>query len=187
MAIVQCVKGHYYDDSKESSCPYCEKLVDHKPEDLFREQVTSYLDPDLMNDSEPVTQSYGDDVEEDDKTISIFSDDFLNRLTAGWLVSRSGVTRGKSYPFFVGRNFVGRSPDMDIILTEDDHISRDTHFSLVFDPKTVSFYLLPGSGVVYLNEKPITEAAQITEGDELRAGEMSFIFVPFCKEGRDWN
>lgn len=185
MAILQCPQGHYYDDTRTASCPYCVKLRVHADDDL-REQLTSYVDVGDFT-GEGTTEAYFDFVDEEDRTIGIFTDEDQNQRTAGWLVCINGLVKGKSYPFFVGRNFAGRSPDMDLVLSDDRKISREKHFSVVFDPVAIDYYLIPGSGTTFLNGKIITQAARIIDGDEIGAGETKYLFVPFCKEGRVWD
>lgn len=184
MAILQCPNGHYYDDARSETCPYCQKL-DIPADDPLREQVTSYVD--YEEDDAAVTEGYFDNVGEDDRTIGIFTDELQNQLTAGWLVCMNGLVKGKSYPFFVGRNFAGRSPDMDIVLSDDNQISREKHFSIVFDPVTVDFFLIPGNGSTLLNGNTVIHATELADGDEIKVGSTEYLFIPFCKKGRVWE
>jgi hypothetical protein len=199
MAIVQCEKHHFYDDKRYASCPICAKGSAEQDDFAFpaftppagfdaNNSVTQgYADielPRAQNDA--VTQGYSDFVSEDTHTIGIFTDESENRLTVGWLVCMGGPVKGKSYPFFAGRCFAGRSPDMDIVLSDDLRITRVKHFSLVYDPKSIAYYLVPGYGQTYLNGAPVSEAKALREGDRISAGDSEYCFVPFCKEGRVW-
>ena len=50
MAIVQCINQHYYDDSRNSSCPYCAKLSTAPAgTGELGEQFTSYLGNDVFD------------------------------------------------------------------------------------------------------------------------------------------
>lgn len=187
MAIVQCPYNHYYDDQRNASCPYCEKLNQAATsDDSINEQLTSYVEPSAMDDNAQLTEGYGEAVADFEKTIGIFTDETQNLLTAGWLVCVEGVQKGKTFVINLGRNFAGRSLDMDIILSDDETISREKHFSIVFDPKTIAFYLVSGSGHTYVNGKVVSSQAEIFEGDKIKAGNSEYVFVPFCKEGREW-
>ena len=73
MAIVQCINGHYYDDSKNSECPYCRKMEEVGTTNELGEQLTSYFDSDT--DDGQLTEAYGDNIGEDDRTIGIFLDE----------------------------------------------------------------------------------------------------------------
>lgn len=185
MAIVMCERNHYYDDSKNDSCPYCEKEA-NVIDDSMNEQETSFFLQDEIGDGQ-LTEAYGESVQEFEKTIGIFSEVNSNRLTAGWLVALNGEYRGKSYPVFLGRNFAGAGDDMDIVLYGDRRISRNKHFSVVYDPKHNMFYILPDEGQIYLNNKPVVGDSLLSEGDIVGVGETELIFIPFCKEGRDWS
>lgn len=187
MAIIKCPNGHYYDDKRNSTCPYCEK-VDNGNFDrsVLNEQLTSYM-PSDDDDNVQLTEGYGEFVTEYEKTIGIFTDESQNVLTAGWLICVKGVEKGKSYVLNSGRNFAGRSFDMDILLSGDDSVSRENHFSIVYDPKSVTFYLVSGSGHTYLNGNAVSNQAEIFEGDIIQAGISEYMFIPFCKEGRVWN
>ena len=188
MAIVQCINQHYYDDSRNSSCPYCAKLSTAPAgTGELGEQFTSYLGNDVF-DSGDATVAMDDYSGEDERTVSVYDEEEShNRLTVGWLMCMNGRVRGRSYPFFSGRNFAGRGADMDLVLSDDDHISRNRHFSLVFDPMSLSYFLVPGSASVSLNGDTVLDVVALKEGDEILAGETRYLFIPFCKEGRVWE
>ncbi len=185
MAIIQCPNNHYYDDKRNSSCPYCADMNKSISPESFNEQLTSYI---VSNDDDAcLTEAYGDCVENYEKTISIFSDDSFNILTVGWIVCISKLSKGMSYVIHSGRNFAGRSSDMDIVLTNDNQIRREKHFSIVYDPKSVNFYVVAGEGYVYVNDKVVNSEIEIYDGDIIQAGESKYMFIPFCKKGREWN
>ncbi|MCI8371751.1 MAG: FHA domain-containing protein [Lachnospiraceae bacterium] len=190
MAIVQCMNNHYYDDSKDSTCPYCaqENYVSGS-ESGMESQTTSYysFSYDQEDDGAQVTEAYGDSVGECDKTIGIFSKDAENEMTAGWLVCRNGFMKGKSYVIHEGRNFAGRSYEMDLGLSDDPAISRKNHFSIVYEPKSIMFYIVSGEGRTYLNGEAVTDVCELEEGDRITAGESDYIFVPFCRADRIWQ
>lgn len=189
MAIIQCPNNHYYDDKRNHTCPYCEKMhaTAVSAEDL-NEQMTSYIAP-VPDDDDDVqlTEGYGEAVGEYDKTIGIFVDETHSQLTTGWLVCVGGPTKGKSYTLHSGRNFAGRSLDMDIVLSDDPSVVEDKHFAVVYDPKGVEFYLVCGEGHTYVNAEAVSEQVLLADNDEIQAGQSRFLFVPFCRKGREWN
>lgn len=188
MAIVQCENHHYYDNQRDAVCPYCAKMNAEKGAAAGSdEQMTSYLGWLPSGQEGQFTEVYGDEVEEYDKTIGIFTGETHNQPTVGWLVCMNGVVKGKSYPIHAGRNFAGRSVDMDIVLSDDKSIVREKHFSIIYDPKSICFYLVKGAGQIYVNNEVVWEQCLLQDGDEICAGESRFVFVPFCKEGRVWN
>ena len=190
MAIIQCINHHYYDNTKTDLCPYCAKLespLDFEDGDNLREQQTVFKESAFSANEGQKTEMYGESIGEGDKTISLFSDEAENQFTVAWLVCMSGPVKGKSYTLHKGRNFAGRSIEMDIILSDDLLLSREKHFSVVYDPKDNRFYIVAGSGRTYLNEVHLQGEKEITEGDIISAGESEYIFIPFCKEGRIWQ
>lgn len=190
MALVQCENNHFYDDTKESSCPYCAKLNnDSNAQFGLGEQLTSYyaMPLDYDEDESQKTQAYDEDVTDFQKTIGFFDTDTQNLLTTGWIVCINGKMKGKDYSIHSGRNFAGRSFEMDIALTDDLEITREAHFSIVFEPKSSVYFIVPGAGRTYLNKKIVTEACELKENDEIQAGQSIYVFVPFCKEGRKWD
>lgn len=188
MAILLCPNGHYYDDKRNCDCPYCEKINQSATASVsFNEQLTSYISPAEMDDDVQLTEGYGESVNEFEKTIGIFLDENENVLTAGWLVCITGLERGKSYVIRSGRNFAGRSPEMDIVLSDDEFIVREKHFSIVFDPKSIAFYLVSGEGQTYINGQVVTAEHPLNAGDILQVGHSEYRFVPYCREGCVWE
>ena len=188
MAIIQCPLGHYYDDQRDAQCPYCRRqgTEEWSSQDDFNERATIYAPPPEAYE-EQLTQGYGEDVGDADLTIGQYSIANGNRQTVGWLVCTVGPAFGKSYSLYAGRNFAGRSFDMDLVVSDDYKIARQKHFSVVYDPKTVGFFLVPESGAVLRNGVLIKAAEKLNEGDDITAGDAVFTFIPFCKEGRTWE
>ena len=189
MAIVRCSKNHYYDNVKDETCPYCLKLQGFSGalnQDSLAERQTVFKQQDSLIYENQETEMYGESVDEGDKTISLYPDESENLFTVGWLVCMNGSAKGKSYVLHKGRNFAGRSVNMDIALTDDFLISRDKHFSVVYDPKSNRFYILAGTGRTYINNTPLRDEKELADGDLISAGASLFIFVSFCREGRTW-
>lgn len=185
MAIVQCSNNHYYDNKRNKTCPYCEKMKEKNPDSGINEQFTSLVGAE--DDNAQLTEAYGENINEFEKTIGIFLDDSQNVLTVAWLVCIKGAEKGKSYVVHSGRNFAGSSCDMDIVISGDESIKNQKHFSIVFDPKSCAFFLVCGEGHAYLNDEPVLSQSELNDGDIISIGDIKYMFVPFCKEGRDWN
>lgn len=187
MAIVKCQFGHFYDSKRNEECPYCGKLRNAIPQDeQLNEQLTSYVENRTDMSDDRLTEAYGENVSDFERTFGVYLEDG-NILTAGWLVCTEGLERGKSIPIHTGRNFAGQGFDMDIELPSDAVTGKGVQFSVVYDPKGITFYLLPGDALIYLNEKAVYAQEVLAEGDELSVGGCRYLFVPFCKEGREWK
>ncbi len=147
--------------------------------------MTSYV-LSLPQDNAQLTESYGETVCEFEKTINFCDDETQNIFTAGWLVCIEGNEKGKSHVICSGRNYVGRSQYMDIVLS-DNSVSEEKHFSIVYDPKSVTFYIICGTGHTYLNGKAVLSESVIADGDMIQVGTSKYVFVAYCKKGREWN
>jgi len=112
-----------------------------------------------------------------------------NDPVVGWLVCLSGPDRGKDYRLHAEKNFVGRAPQMDVVIESDPTVSREKHGVVVFDPKKKTFWVLPGeaSGLVYLNGEMVNSPAQMKGDDVLEVGQTKLVLVPFCGDKYTWT
>ena len=80
-------------------------------------------------------------VSDDDRTLPVTAD-MLDGMVekpapvVGWLVCTDGVNKGTDYRLHQGRNFVGRSPEMDVCILGDNTVSRSSHAIVVYDPRS---------------------------------------------------
>lgn len=204
--ITRCNNGHWYDSGIHKSCPHCrqagERLgiwVDDIEED---DHTVSIAEAGLSQGEEldaligksfgkavPREGVYGEGQTDEGKTIAFGFFGMAERQpVTGWLVCMTGSERGQDYRLHVGKNFVGRSPSMDVALTDDKTISRKKHCSVIYEPKESLFYVSPEEGnQVYLNGRLLKATQSLKEGDEIMIGATSLIFVPFNREDRKWE
>ena len=186
MNVVRCKNGHFFNKDKYDSCPSCQQ----PDQDKEKDPVTVAKDAVQwdMKLSDQLTDMYFKKECLDDKTIS---PSFAKRQfspTAGWLVCVKGKQYGRTLPIYFGRNFAGRSMFSDIHLGNEQWISRDNHFSIVYDPKSIRFMLLKGTGAVELNGIGVLSPQELKENDRISLGEESeYVFIPYCKQGRCWD
>ena len=179
MNLIRCENGHMFDQDKYDECPYCnEKTTEDDSVTVAMRRV--------YDDAEQVTLPY-DLLQEDSVTVRSEYKEKSSRLIAGWLVCLDGVNKGKCHSVYEGRNFAGRSREMDIYLSDDQSISRQRHFSIVYEPHKSEFLLVPENGEVYINDKPLQRVTAIEENDIIAVGESRFVFVPYCTKERNWN
>jgi Inner membrane component of T3SS, cytoplasmic domain len=107
----------------------------------------------------------------------------------GWLVCLSGPDRGRDFRLHGEKNYIGRSPAMDIFIQGDNSVSREKHGVVVFDPRRKSFWALPGdaAGLVYLNGEVVYSPTQMNPDDVLEVGQTKLVLVPFCGEKYSWD
>ena len=197
MSVVQCSNGHYYESEQYSSCPFCEQqslaneisgLGNDNQEDI--RSLLTVMDG-ISNERElakQLTQHYLEEVEENDKTIGLFFNAENIQPVVGWLVCEEGPERGNSYKIIAGRNFVGRSHKSDIVIYDDQSISRENHCSVVFEPKTCNFYIMSSEhAITLINGEILTDAVCITDDDVISIGKSKFRMIPYCKKGREWE
>ena len=107
----------------------------------------------------------------------------------GWVVIINGPERGKSMQLKSGRNFVGRAPGNDIVLREDTTVSREKHAIIVFEPRTQTFLVQPGTSkeLFYVNDDVVLDTKKIEAYDTLSIGRTKLVFIPFCGEFFSWD
>lgn len=107
----------------------------------------------------------------------------------GWLVCVRGAYIGCAFACKAGRNRIGRNLDMDICLSDEASISRDTHAIIIYEPQKRTFYLQAGtgSGLAYHNENLIFDHEEIQAYDKIKLGKAEFIFFSLCGERFTWD
>lgn len=186
MNVVRCKNGHFFDKDKYASCPCCQQAGQDKEKDSVTvAKDAAKLDMQL---SDQLTDMYFKGAYLGDKTISPFFAKKHFSPTTGWLVCVKGKQYGRTLFIYSGRNFAGRSMSSDVFLGNEQWISRDNHFSIVYDPKSIKFMLLKGTGAVYLNGVEVLSPQELKEDDRISLGENTeFVFIPYCKQGRCWD
>ena len=100
----------------------------------------------------------------------------------GWLVALGGEHIGTDFRLKVGKNFIGRSPKMDIALTEDKSVSRERHAIVVYDPKSNMYLIQPGdsSSLAYHNNNLLLTPEKLEAYDMITVGDVNLLFMPLC-------
>lgn len=106
----------------------------------------------------------------------------------GWLVVIEGPDFGKSFTLKTGKNFVGRSTEMDVVFN-DQTVSRNKHAIIVFEPKQRLFIAQSGdaSTLFYLNGNVVLSNEILKPYDKIQLGDTTAMFVPFCGEQFGWE
>jgi len=205
----RCPQGHFFDPSKHAACPWCALPADAemgggqktKPVhpgagDLLGAPPVGFGPPPPLPGGPPpfgamgsaggppagppagATRRVGQDTGGHGK----------NDPVVGWLVCLEGPDRGRDFRLHGEKNFIGRSPIMDVCVPGDDTISREKHGVVIFDPKKQVFWILPGdsSGLVYLNGEIVHSPSQINRDDVLEIGQTRLVLIPFCGDKYTW-
>lgn len=211
MTLVKCPNGHYYDSSRfGNNCPHCGMSG---AASIGADQTTVPLNiPDAPQPAnavtEPLTVSQpvvsqpvvsqpanvtAPIVSDDDRTLPVTADmlDGMAEKPApvvGWLVCTDGVNKGTDYRLHQGRNFIGRSPEMDVCILGDNTVSRSSHAIVVYDPRSNVYLAQPGSSkeLFYVNDKLVLNPIELKAMDLLNIGDTKLMFVPLCGEKFHW-
>lgn len=206
MTLVKCPNGHYYDSSRfGNNCPHCGMSG---AASIGADQTTVPLNipdaPQPANEvTEPLTVSQPvvsqpanvtvPIVSDDDRTLPVTAD-MLDGMVekpapvVGWLVCTDGVNKGTDYRLHQGRNFIGRSPEMDVCILGDNTVSRSSHAIVVYDPRSNVYLAQPGSSkeLFYVNDKLVLNPVELKTMDLLNIGDTKLMFVPLCGEQFHW-
>lgn len=173
MAIVRCTCGNFYDDEKYGICPKCSKMDTGRQSNAQMRVFSAFTAPQQVQLDDQKTVAFGQAADE--------------RLLTGWLVCIKGAQRGRDYRLFSGFNRIGRQLQSDICL-QDEAVSGENHCSVVYDPKSAAFYLVPGKGTLtYLNEALTEKAEKLETGDRIGLGNSLLEFIPFCQKEHIWE
>ena len=158
MRLTKCVNGHLY-----GMCPRCSgerKADSYNPPE--RNIVDLYQLENKMNQRvQPVV---------------------------GWLVCIKGVNFGKFFALYGGKNFIGRSAEMDICLADDAAVSRIKHATIIYEPKQREFVIQSKEHeLVYVNGLVVSSNMELNDHDVIVIGGSTFVFVPFCDQRYDWE
>ena len=206
MDLKRCAMGHFYDGEKFQSCPHCESVRGGNPN-----ETVSYDQP---NGKDPVTVSIGGKPPQsappppppppppqppqpvdDPKTVGYFGNFHqvpgveIVEPVVGWLVCTAGKRCGKDYRLKAGRNFIGRGPQMNIMLEDETSVSREAHAIVAYEPRQNIFIAQPGSGaeLFYVNDNVVLSAVQIKRNDRLQIGNVELMLIPCCDEVFKWE
>ncbi|MDD6269439.1 MAG: zinc-ribbon domain-containing protein [Oscillospiraceae bacterium] len=214
----RCMNGHFYDASKYTFCPLCGAmpceevqhpvqmqaepvLANKEKKGLFRKQKNTPVPEQVRNipvASSPYNQAgmvQGGMMDQNlvrvdtGKTVAVFADDFSKEPVVGWIVAVEGEHRGEAYQLVTGKNRIGRNTGNDIIIPNDNTISKVDHAIIVYEPKKHIFILQAGNGngLTYLNEEIVLESKVLSNYDTLQIGSQVFRFIAFCGDNFSWE
>lgn len=201
---VQCPSGHYFDLSRFQFCPFCgaPAVRQQQPEQTAYNQPPMPPQPEQMAYNQPPMPPQPEQVTYNQPPMPpmppmppappvppVVGGEKNTAPTVGWLVGLEGPCAGKSYSLREQRNFIGRSPAMDIVLSEDDQTAEDRHAIITYVPKSRKFYAQPGASrqLYEVNGEAVIDTKVLSADDRLTIGASVFRFVPLCGEAFGWN
>lgn len=209
MNLKRCDKGHFFDADKFASCPHCaggmrnsDETIAIRPGDDVKTEAISVSKVQPTSDVEAVpsvvslaqtvsqiTEKVEVSEEDDDaKTVRYYETESGIEPVVGWLVCIEGEEKGASFNLKGGRNFIGRSPKMDVVV-KDSSVSREKHAVILYEPKKREFLAQPGDSreLFYLNDEVVLNFNQLKPYDVLQVGNTKLMFIPFCSEAFSWD
>lgn len=219
MKLLRCENNHFFDADKFETCPYCLQLMGHeervtvplysdmkhKTAPLTVQEYPSAETPiapvtpitpmtpirmpdDVidMGEDEPQTAFGGN---ADEKTVGYYASLIGVEPVVGWLVCIRGEYYGDQFKLKSGRNFIGRGPDMDVVLSLDPKVSRNRHAIITYEPRGRRFFVQPGDAreLFYLNDEVVLNNMQLQGNDVLTLGSTKLMFIPCCSERFSWE
>lgn len=184
----RCEEGHFYDPAKHSACPWCAKPLDlvQAQRPVVAEGKTRpvrSLEGNLGQTPAPMANAAAIGV-----TRRLDSQPTGVSPVVGWLVCIDGPEKGRDYRLHSEKNFIGRSPAMDVCLGADDSVSREKHAAVVYEPKRRAFWIMPGdaSGIVYLNQEMVHAPVVMKQDDVIELGKTKLVLASFTSEKAGW-
>ena len=198
MPMVRCSQGHFYDDAKHSSCPWCGvpnlDVVPTAPavsNDTPRTVAINNRENSFSQEARTIPLFVKERTahSQEGKTVALVRKKTGMDPVVGWLVCVEGVEKGRDYRIHSEKNRIGRSESMDIVLKGDDSISRENHAYVIFNPKKKTFRIEPGEGrgLIYVNDDEVIGSAELNPYDVIEIGECKYTFAPFCGERFEWK
>ncbi len=126
---------------------------------------------------------------DNDKTVSYYGGSMGTEPVVGWLVCVEGEMLGKAYELKNGKNFIGRSLNMDVVLEGDPNVSRERHAIVTYEPKGRVFIAQPGESreLFYLNDQVVLMNVEMHDRDVFSIGKTKLMFVPLCGPDFAWE
>lgn len=191
MNLKRCENGHFYDAERFDSCPHCNQpsistVLQNEDGD---KEYTMPINPAPETSSLKETITNAKDPEDGSQVTIGYFGAVATEPVVGWLVAIEGSNFGEDFRLKTGRNFIGRSTEMDISLTGDASISRDKHAIILYEPKSNTFLVQPGDAkeLFYLNDKVVLSATEINAYDVLSLGGTKLLFIPCCSDKFNWD
>jgi len=207
MEMKQCSNGHFFDLSKNATCPYCNggnEIGVTRPLNVgggFSSVVSANIaetpsfpkttpiagvNHNKNNFIPPTVPLYSP---ETSKTVPLHINEQGIDPVCGWLVCVKGNNKGKDFKIHTEKNFIGRSKSNDICLDFDETVSKDAHAIITYDIRTNKFWLQSGDGRsnIYVNEKIVLVPVEIKSYDVISIGKTELVFVSFCNENFKWK
>lgn len=196
MEMRKCPRGHYYDASTNSSCPYCNQMGQVDRTVAAPSMGAAVSAPAsgagrtvAFNQPAASVPVPAPAAEDEGRTVAVIRKSQGIDPVVGWLVCVSGRDRGQDYRIHTDNNYIGRGDGMDIRIKNDETISRENQAIISFDPIGKAFYCSPGTGrgIIHLNGQPVLQPVELHSRDRIVIGQTELMLIPLCDETFEWG
>lgn len=205
MNLTRCGNGHFYDSDSYQHCPHCNSQSSPAQNELthtipketnmterlsgsLKAVVDQAVSQESSQAAAPAPQQQPA-VNGDSLTVSFYNKSMGIEPVVGWLVCVDGAQKGKDFRLKSGRNFVGRSKQMDVSIADDNTVSRDRHAIVVYEPKNHVFLVQSGDSkeLCYLNDELVLTPMPLKRNDIITVGATKLMLFPCCDGQFNWG
>lgn len=179
----QCDNGHFYDEARFESCPYCKENTGIG-KTMAAADIGKTVAAFPGNPAVAAATSF-----DSGKTVAVMKKKIGIDPAVGFLICIAGPHRGTDFRLVSGRNFIGRAAAMDVSLPDDDTVSRESHALVTYDAKHNAFSLSPGQGrgITYCNNEQVEMVHPLKAYDIIEVGKSRLLFLPLCSQQFQWS
>ncbi|MBE5943139.1 MAG: FHA domain-containing protein [Lachnospiraceae bacterium] len=168
MKLTKCPNNHYYNADKLPFCPHCIHVENGISVSDIRGERQADIDTVSVHTITPPAD--------------------FQKKTIGWLVCVEGNTVGESFTVYDCDNYIGRSSHMNICLSKEPTVSRESHACISYNKETKDISIAPTSdgSPVLLNDALLTETHTLSNRNLIQLGDCVLLFVALCDEDFSW-
>ena len=182
-SMKQCDNGHFYDEARFESCPYCKENTGIG-KTMAAADIGKTVAAFPGNPAAAAATAF-----DSGKTVAVMKKKIGIDPAVGFLICIEGPHRGTDFRLVSGRNFIGRAAAMDVSLPDDDTVSRESHALVTYDAKHNAFSLSPGQGrgITYCNDEQVEMVRPLKAYDIIEVGKSRLLFLPLCSQQFQWS
>lgn len=172
MRMVKCFKGHIYNAEKFNTCPHCANMEAGKKV------------------ADPLGEKQQEQDTEEPHTVKQRNYEIIGRRkVVGCLLCVKGTLMGEGFFLVEGYNHIGRSANLEVVLSGETTVSRMSHACICYEWRQNRYELTVAEGKedVFYNGKLVEHPVSIESGGTIQIGQCSLRFIAFCGENFMWN
>lgn len=197
----QCPNGHLYDDTKNSTCPYCNATP--APNPMASTVPVGSPEPAPMGGMDPInpTVPVGAGAGPMDfpattplepvfsPTVALGENNEGILPVTGWLICLEGKKKGEAFAIRGEQTTIGRGAGNNIQLDFDAKISSGANAIIAYDRRNNKFFIYQkeNRNNIYVNNSLLLVPVEIHDYDVIEMGETKMILRTLCNEKFVWD